>query len=335
MRYWTSKVRVALDSVPGSGVKALVAILLCVGPAFPAYARPVEGFNVPFDLRCESTSQCSGIVRAEHTLGRYTGISVTKRGGGSAAVTIEKNDGAARFESQEASPVVLTLSWDGDQHPDQLSGAGLNCLDLTQGGAYAFVISGMSIESECHGESPGQACPNFQIESRIYDARDPTGQRYSVSMMTRSLPEKIDLVIPFSNFIREGPRGKGDINCAGAVSISLRFEGFDSVELELGPIYTNGSEGLTPLPTPTVSLTDTPQPAPTAQETSTTIPTVTAVNEVIAPVATAPGVTQVVEVGTPVVAPTGGAAINSPIEAQVPAATEDEEVTYGQLVEGE
>lgn len=335
MWYWASKVRVAVDRVPGSGMKALVAILLCIGWMPPADARPVEGFNSPLDLRCEAISQCSGVVRAEHTLGRYTGISVAKRGGGSAAVTIEKNDGVLRFESREASPVVLTLSWDGDQHPDQLSGAGLNCLDLTQGGAYAFVISGMSIESECHGESPGQACPNFQIESRVYDARDPTGQRYSVSMMTRSLPEKIDLVVPFSNFIREGPRGKGDVNCVGAVSISLRFEGFDSVELELGPIYTNGSEGLTPLPTPTVSSTDTPQPAPTAQVTSTMIPTVTAANELIAPFSITPGVTQVVEVGTPAVAPTGGAAITSPIEAQVPAATEDEEVTYGQLVEGE
>ena len=335
MRSWGSTVRINVVGVLRIRIQVLVAILLWAGWMAPACARPVEGFNSPLDLRCESTAQCSGVIRAEHTLGRYTGVSVTKRGGGSASATIEKNDGVMRFELRESTPVVLTLSWDGDQHPDQLSGAGLNCLDLTQGGAYAFVISGMSIESECQGESPGKTCPNFQIESRIYDARDPTGQRYSVSMMNRSLPERTDLVIPFSNFIREGPRGKGDITCVGAVSISLRFEQFDSVELDLGPIYTNGSEGRTPLPTPTVSSTDTPQATPAVEAVSTIISTVTAVHESITPLAMTPGVEQVVEVGMPGVVPTEVAVIASPVEAQVPAATEDEEVTYGQLVEDE
>jgi len=154
-------------------------------------------------------------------------------------------------------------------------------------------------------------------------------------MMTRSLPEKTDLVIPFSNFTREGPRGKGDITCVGAVSISLRFESFESVELDLGQIYTNGSEGLTPIPTPTVSSTETPQPAPTARATSTTIPTVTVTNESVTRLVITPGAERVLEVGTPGVEPTEEALVASPVEAQVPAATEDEEVTYGQLVEDE
>ena len=297
-----------------------------------AWALPVERFNSPVDIDCESTSQCVAVARSEHTLGRYTGISVQRRGTGSASVSVGKNDGALRFELREASPVVLTFSWDGDQHPDQLSGAGLNCLNLTEGGAYAFIVSGMSIESECQGESGGARCPNFQIESRIYDARDPTGQRYSVSTMTRSLPEQTDLVIPFSNFIREGPRGKGNIECVGAVSISLRFEEFESVDLEMGSIYTNGSEGMTPLPTPTAAWTQTPMATLTVEASPTPSVTPLASPGSFMPVETAIPTPEIKE--TPLLAESSTLAtsIATPVTARVPT-SEDDEVTYGQLVE--
>jgi hypothetical protein len=302
--------------------------------SLPAMAIPVERFNAPLDIKCESTSQCAAVARSENTLGRYTGVSISRRGAGSALVSVDKNDGALRFELREASPVVLTLSWDGDQHPDLLSGSGLNCLDLTQGGAYAFIVSGLSIESECQEEAQGQRCPNFQIESRIYDAKDPTGQRYSVSTMTRSLPDKTDLVIPFSNFIREGPRGKGNIACVGAISISLRFEDFESVELEMGPIYTNGAEGMTPLPTPTTASTQTPVATLVLEELPTELPTPVVKNESLVPTQAA--------LSTPAgqEAPSATAlftpqvtVLPAPVVPRVPSATEDEEVTYGQLVE--
>lgn len=298
-----------------------------------AWAMPVELFNYPVDIRCESTSQCVGVARSDLTLGRYTGIGVVKRGAGSASVSVDKNDGELRFELREASPVVLTFSWDGDQHPEQLSGAGLNCLDLTQGGAYAFIVSELSIESECRGDSEGQRCPNFQIESRIYDARDPTGQRYSVSTMTRSLPEKTDLVIPFSNFIREGPRGKGNIACVGAVSISFRFEEFESVELEMGSIYTNGAEGLTPLPTPAIAWTQTPFAMVAVETSPTPLVTPRASAEPLMPVDTSLPTPDTEE--TPLVgeASTPAPLVRAPVSPRIPAATEDEEVTYGQLVE--
>ncbi|MEY4701982.1 MAG: hypothetical protein RL326_2169 [Pseudomonadota bacterium] len=313
---------------------AALAVALCMALwSCPVWAMPVERFNSAVDIDCESPSQCSAVARSEFTLGRYTGISVQKRGAGTASVTVEKNEGALRFEIREASPVVLTLSWDGDQHPDQLSGAGLNCLDLTQGGAYAFIVSGISIESECQGESEGQRCPNFQIESRIYDARDPTGQRYSVSTMTRSLPEKTDLVIPFSNFIREGPRGKGNIACVGAVSISFRFEEFESVELEMGSIYTNGAEGMTPLPTQTAAWTQTPIATVAIETSPTPLPTPLASPGSPLPVETALPTPDIKD--TPLVAEVSTPApfVSTPVTARVPAPTEADEVTYGQLVE--
>lgn len=239
------------------------------------------------------------------------------------------------FELSEASPVVLTLTWDGDQHPEQLSGAGLNCLDLTQGGAYAFVISGISIESECSEESNGQGCPNFQIESRIYDAGDPTGQRYSVSMMTRSLPEKTDLVVPFSNFVREGPRGKGNIGCVGAVSIAFRFEDFESVELDLGAIYTNGAEGLTPLPTATAALTVTPVATPTEQAAQTAVFSDPTVVWSPTPTQVIPSAIPSSEVARLEPTPVDTPLMQALVSPRVPAPADDEEVTYGQLVEGQ
>jgi hypothetical protein len=299
-----------------------------------AVAIPIEHFNAPVDLKCESTSQCAAVARSEHTLGRYTGVSISRRGAGSASVSVDKNDGSLRFELRQASPVVLSLSWDGDQHPDLLSGSGLNCLDLTQGGAFAFIVSAMSIESECQEGAQGQRCPNFQIESRIYDAKDPTGQRYSVSTMTRSLPDKTDLVIPFSNFIREGPRGKGNIACVGAISISLRFEDFESVELEMGPIYTNGIEGMTPLPTPTVAPTQSPMPTIEVEGLPTELPTPGVTSESRVSTESPPSPLASRETALPsALSDPQAPIITAPIVPRVPAAVEDEEVTYGQVVE--
>ncbi len=299
------------------------------------FAIPVELFNSPVEIRCESSSTCGAIARSELTLGRYTGVAVSRRGAGSASVSVERNDGVMRFELHESSPVVLTLTWDGDQHPEQLSGAGLNCLDLGREGAYAFILSAISIDSECSANASGEGCPNFQIESRMYDAADPTGQRYSVSMMTRSLPDKTDLVIPFSNFVREGPRGKGKIGCVGAVSISFRFEDFDSVELELGPIYTNGPEGMTPLPTPTAAWTQTPETRPTEAVVPLASPTGLPTVASPTPVEMTPAPTQLSERPLFEPSPNGTLMASTPIVAHVPAAIEDEEVTYGRLVDGE
>jgi hypothetical protein len=300
--------------------------------AFCAAAIPIEDFNSPVDIKCESTPQCSAVARSENTLGRYTGILVSRRGAGSASVAVGKNDGELRFESREASPVVLTLSWDADQHPDLLSGSGLNCLDLTQGGAYAFIVSGVSIESECLEESEGRRCPNFLIESRIYDAKDPTGQRYSVSVMTRSLPDKTDLVIPFSNFIREGPRGKGNMSCVGAVSISFRFEDFESVNLELGPIYTNGAEGMTPLPTPTAAAARTPIPTAAVESLITEPPTPVVTGEPVVLTEPLPSTRVGGEIPLATASSTQAPLVSAAVVPRVPSAA-DEEVTYGQLVE--
>jgi len=86
-----------------------------------------------------------------------------------------------------------------------------------------------------------------------------------------------DLAIPFSNFVRSGPRGKGSFTCVGAVTIIARFSGLDELDLELGPIYTNGEEGLevplTPIP-PTPTSTAIATPSSTSIPSNTEIATI-------------------------------------------------------------
>jgi hypothetical protein len=226
----------------------------------------------------EGQRSCSGSVRDSDALGKITGFSILKSTTGSVELDAAgAGKGSFTFKAKDAHDVSLMLSWDGDLNPSLLSGAGLNCFDLTRQGAYAFIISKASLSSSCRESKVPGGCPAFSMESRVYNASDPTGQKFSSSMVTRSLLDETDLTIPFSNFIRQGPRGKGSFSCAGAVTITLKFRGFSQIDLTTGPIYTNGAEGLTPLPTPTeeprVTSTATPTSSPTGTPTGT--PTLT------------------------------------------------------------
>jgi hypothetical protein len=111
------------------------------------------------------------------------------------------------------------------------------------------VFSAGSGSAECEaGDGFGPECPRFTIQSRVYDALDPTGQKFSASVINREISEPSDIVIPFSNFIMRGPRGIGRFECVGAITIAMSFSGFGAVELRTGAFFTNGAEGLTPLP---------------------------------------------------------------------------------------
>jgi hypothetical protein len=184
------------------------------------------------------------------------------------------------------------------------------------------------------------------MESRVYNAGDPTGQKFSASIVTRSLLEQTDIAIPFSNFIRQGPRGKGSFSCAGAVTVTLKFRGFSEVDFTTGPVYTNGSEGLTPLPTATEQATLTPTATPTDTPTVTPTRTIepTAIQSptpsVLIGVESTPVGTQYVSPApsTPVVTPADEPSAVVPegaLKPQVGATVrpaEPEEAVYGEVV---
>lgn len=259
----------------------LLTAYLVSGGSSSAYALPLERFEAPFKLSCgDGERLCSGVVRVDDALGRHTGIAISKVGGGK--VTVSRGaKGHLEIEAHDAPDVTLTFSWDGDSNPELLSGSGLNCLDLTRQGASAFIISNASFEFECDEMRLEGGCPIFSIESRVYNAQDPTGQKFLASLIHRNSEERGDLLIPFSNFIRVGPRGRAVFTCVGAVTMAMTFTGFSSLEIDFGPVYTNGLEGLTPLPTPTdlptltptntptITPTDTPTPSPSVTPTAT------------------------------------------------------------------
>jgi len=220
-------------------------------------AIPFEKFDQKAEVTCASTAVCSRSLRSKTTVGSHTGVVV--RGGGEMTSQFSVREGDFQFEASGASLGSLTLTWDGDTYPEQLSSAGLSCFDLRQDGGSAFIIRGVSIKGSCGGSWGDESCPPFVIETRIYDSVDPTGQVYSASILRRTNGrEGEDLIIPFSNFNRRGPRGEGRFSCVGAISFQIRFEPYSKVALSAGPVFTNSAR---PLESPPATPTPIPLPA--------------------------------------------------------------------------
>ncbi len=278
----------------GSHFRLILALIAgaCSTGAFLGYpldslAHPLETFSAPISITCgEGQRQCSGVLRVDGALGGHTGISVVKGLAGEVSLIGGRPTGKLLIEAEDATDLAVTFSWDGDSNPDVLSGAGLNCFDLTQQGAYAFIISNFSAVSDCNDDALISECPNFTIDSRVYDSQDPTGQRFSASTIVRGQVKDAELAIPFSNFVRFGPRGKGSFTCTGAVTLTFRWRGIQDLEVDLGQIYTNGKEGLRTWPTAasvpstthaSVKLPTTGSPlaiaTPSAQSTTAPSPT--------------------------------------------------------------
>lgn len=255
------------------------ALLLLVGAVVASWcpsagAFPLEKFEHQVEVSCPSTGACARSLRAKTTLGAYTGILV--RGGGDMKSSFSAKQGSFQVSASGSSLSAILLSWDSDTYPDQLSSAGLKCVNMRHLGGWAFILKDFSLQGTC-GEGNTE-CPPFQIETRVYDAADPTGQTYSASLLRRANGRELqDLIIPFSNFTRKGLRGEGRMECAGAVSLNIRTDGYSTVELRMGTIYTNSSEPMealvfTPTPTP---FPATPTTVTAASITQTATPTFT------------------------------------------------------------
>jgi hypothetical protein len=270
-----------------SAMVAVCAVLAC--PTQVTSALPIEPFGERYKLTCdEDRRACSGLVRGYYTIGGATGIVIAKSTDGEVELEIDRgSDEPLLLSAEEVSELALTLSWDGDSNPEQLSASGLPCIDLTKQGAHAFVVPRVSLDYECAAGATAPGCPSFVVETRIYNPSDPTGQKFSSSVLTRVAGTANQLTIPFSNFIQRGPRGSADFSCVGAITVTFRFSGFKELEFSAGPFYTNGTEGLTPIPTatreptatvtatPTLTPTSTPTNTPTALPSATAIPLVT------------------------------------------------------------
>lgn len=298
-----------------------------------AGAFPLEKFDHQVEVSCAASSSCVRSLRSKNTLGAYTGIWV--RGDSEMSSRFSAKQGV--LEVSATGPVLngILLSWDSDTYAEQLSSAGLRCVDMRHQGGWALVLKDFSVNGDCG--STGGDCPPFVIETRVYDASDPTGQTYSASVLRRANGREVeDLLVPYSNFNRKGLRGEARMGCAGAVSLYVRADGYRSIALRVGPIFTNSTAPLealvfTPTPTPAVvaptsvperqgTVTPTPTFAVTIASVAQVDPTREALPSPMAPEATpeAPVLDKVIvaPLGTPEVEP-----------ERVP-----DEVVYGEII---
>ncbi len=236
-------------------------------------AFPLEKFDHQVDVSCPASSSCARSFRAKTTLGAYTGIWV--RGDDEMISSVSAKQGMLQVKARGTLLGGIVLSWDSDTYADQLSSAGLKCVDMRHHDGSAIVIKDFSLQGGCDESEEDGECPPFVVETRVFDASDPTGQTYSASILRRANNRDAqDLIIPYSNFTKKGLRGEGRLACAGAVSITIKTDGYKQVALSAGPIFTNSLQPLealvlTPTPTPppatptsadAVSLPQNPEP---------------------------------------------------------------------------
>jgi len=207
-----------------------------------------------------------------------------------------------------------------------------------QGGS-AIVIKDFKLKGTCGDDDVERECAPFVVETRIYDSADPTGQTYSASVLRRGNgKEPQDLIIPFSNFNRKGLRGEGRLDCAGAVSINIRTDGYRDVTLSAGSIFTNSSEPfealiLTPTPTP---VPPTPSVPGSVTDTATRAPTsapVVAATETPISTPKLPGnLGQNEPTDLTPQAPSVSEVVVAPLNSPKPRREEEEETVYGAIV---
>lgn len=244
---------------------------------FEVTAFPLEKFDHHVEVSCTANPSCVRSVRAKTTLGAYTGIWV--RGDAEMKSTVSAKQGKLQITATGSSLGGIVLSWDSDTYADQLSSAGLKCIDMRHQDGSAIVIKDFSLQGLCNDSEVDGACSPFVIETRVFDASDPTGQTYSASILRRANNRDAeDLIIPFSNFTKKGLRGEGRLACAGAVSITIRTDGYKEVTLSSGPIFTNSSQPLEAL-----VLTPTPTSPPATPTSAVAVPATPPLEPRVAP----------------------------------------------------
>lgn len=313
---------------------ALVSLAVLSADVF---AFPLEKFEHQLEVTCAAVPSCSRSARAKTTLGAYIGMWV--RGGADTRSTLSISKGTLRVHMTGSLLSGVQLSWDSDTYADQLSSSGLKCIDMRHQGGSAIVIKDFKLKGTCGDDDVERECAPFVVETRIYDSADPTGQTYSASVLRRGNgKEPQDLIIPFSNFNRKGLRGEGRLDCAGAVSINIRTDGYRDVTLSAGSIFTNSSEPfealiLTPTPTP---VPPTPSVPGSVTDTATRAPTsapVVAATETPISTPKLPGnLGQNEPTGLTPQAPSVSEVVVAPLNSPKPRREEEEETVYGAIV---
>ena len=219
-----------------------LALALNVHAFFGAFAEPVLGIGFRPSLHCaDELALCSAVLDGADWLGSKPSVEIEKNSIGDVSVM-------ASDESEHPIEVVfhgkqdglLTLTWDGDYNPRQLSSAGLNCLDWS--GVTQFFLP-VYIDSD---RNDTDSIVNMSATFTLYSGTDPTGQRYS---QASSRLQDGGFTFSTNAFRRPGIRGAGDFSCVGALSLAIRTKVAAETSVRFGlliadPPLSNEQKGI-------------------------------------------------------------------------------------------
>jgi hypothetical protein len=218
---------------------AVLALAWAVSGATSS-ALPIDDFAVLAGRTFRVYGDVSEAVRSPSALGSVLSVEIPfgvpngriQYGGtGGKGVTVAANP---------LIPMMFRFTWDGESAVGVTSGAGLGCLNLTAEGASAFVLRELKFQQACDGKVVG--CPMLEIQLRVFDGTDPTGQRYSTGVVRRRVTNQMrDLVIPFAQLARPGPEGPWRPSCVGAVTATFLVPPKVESTVSFLKIETNGS----------------------------------------------------------------------------------------------
>lgn len=135
------------------------------------------------------------------------------------------------------------VTWDGDNNPLELNGAGLPSVDFFQDNGTAFIVNVVSFD-------PGFFANPISLSIFAYDASDPTAKKYSIATKTLNSSFSGDIIFSFdpnqSDFTIHGVGGPADFSNIGALEFLIDGTNDQDVDITFDHIKTNGICALFP-----------------------------------------------------------------------------------------
>ncbi len=223
-------IRINYGVVCGAKSILLLLITLYVTGRY-AWADPVADISFVSSLDCHKESRrCGAVFVGGDYAGSKLGLEINKNLGG--VIRVDLKDGDAyplHIAAGGVAGATITLTWDGDYNPRQLSSIGLNCLDVTH--LESLIVPMRFDDARNDGLAEQAKQHTFSARLIAYNGKDPTGQKYSISSALQS-GENIEF--KKDNFTRNGPRGAVDFSCVGAITLALQVDEPLEMSLWLG-----------------------------------------------------------------------------------------------------
>lgn len=216
--------------VRGAAFILLLAVTLYVSERV-VFADPVAGISFVSSLDCPNDSRrCGAVLLGGDYAGSKLGVEINKNLGAAIRVELKEGDGhPLQIAVGGATGATVTLTWDGDYNPRQLSSVGLNCLNATSPNPLTVPIRFDDARYDSMATQTEQS--RFSARLIVYNGQDPTGQKYSIAS---AIQKGDNIKFRKEDFTRNGPRGAADFSCIGAVALILEFDEPLEMSLWLG-----------------------------------------------------------------------------------------------------